>query len=125
MPSQPPKHLNLLQIRLPLAGVASILHRISGVLLFLALPFSLYVLEQSLASPASFQAINDYLQQPFIMIFSSLVMIALIYHLCAGIRYLLIDLDCFLDRESSRLSAIWVIAAAAILSLLVIIGVYL
>ncbi|MGV6808835.1 MAG: succinate dehydrogenase, cytochrome b556 subunit [bacterium] len=125
MPNQPPKHLNLLQIRLPIAGVASILHRISGVFLLLALPFSLYVLEKSLASPASFQAIKEDLQQPFFVIFSSLVIMALIYHLIAGIRYLLIDLDFFLDRNSSRLSAIGVIAAAALLSSLVIIGVYL
>lgn len=125
MPNQPPKHLNLLQIRLPLAGVASILHRISGVFLFLALPFSLYVLEQSLASAASFQSIQAYLQQPFIVIFSSLVIMALIYHLIAGIRYLLIDLDFCVDRNSSYLSAIWVMAAAAMISSLVIIGVYL
>lgn len=125
MPNQPPKYLNLLQIRLPLAGVASILHRISGVFLFLALPFSLYVLEQSLASAASFQSIQAYLQQPLLVIFSSLVIMALIYHLIAGIRYLLIDLDFCVDRSSSYLSAIWVIAAAALMSSLVIIGVYL
>ena len=51
---QRPKHLNLFQIRLPLPGVISILHRISGAGLFLMLPFLLYLLHQSLGTPDTF-----------------------------------------------------------------------
>ena len=49
-----PVYLNLIQIRLPMAGFMSILHRVSGLFLFLAIPPLLYLLDLSLASPAGF-----------------------------------------------------------------------
>ena len=52
---QRPKHLALNQIRLPLPGIVSILHRISGVGIFLMLPFLLYLLDRSLGSPETFE----------------------------------------------------------------------
>ena len=49
-----PKYLNLIQIRLPVPGVVSILHRASGAALFLLLPFLLMLFELSLESPHTF-----------------------------------------------------------------------
>src|SRR3954470_22888383 len=92
MPDRP-KYLNLLQIRLPIPGVISIMHRVSGAVLFFAVPLLLYWLQQSLASPETFAA----LQATFANVFVKIIIIALLWgylhHLCAGVRHLLLDLD--------------------------------
>ena len=58
----------LAKYRLPLAGKVSILHRISGLLLFISLPFLLYLLDQSLTSELSFDAFKGFLANPIVKI---------------------------------------------------------
>ncbi|WP_250514503.1 succinate dehydrogenase, cytochrome b556 subunit, partial [Caballeronia sp. INDeC2] len=58
----------LAKYRLPLAGKVSILHRISGLLLFVCLPFILYLLDQSLTSEISFDAFKGFLANPIVKI---------------------------------------------------------
>jgi succinate dehydrogenase / fumarate reductase, cytochrome b subunit len=93
MPKPRPKYLNLLQIRLPVPGVISIMHRASGAVLFLVIPLILYVLGTSLESPNGFAAVAGLLATPL----AKLVVIGLLWgffhHFCAGIRYLALDLD--------------------------------
>ncbi len=96
----------LMQYRLPLAGIVSILHRVSGALLFLVgLPFVLYLFEQSLTSEISFENYRAIASNWF----AKLVLLALIWaylhHFCAGIRYLLLDLDIGVDKEPAKTSA--------------------
>ncbi|PKO54691.1 MAG: succinate dehydrogenase, cytochrome b556 subunit, partial [Betaproteobacteria bacterium HGW-Betaproteobacteria-19] len=61
---QRPKHLALHEIRLPLPGIVSILHRVSGVGLFLMLPFLLYLLDLSLGSAESFETFSAVVGHP-------------------------------------------------------------
>ena len=58
-----PKHLNLFQIRLPLPGIISIMHRVFGATLFLLIPLLLYSMQASLESPRSFEALGSVLAQ--------------------------------------------------------------
>ncbi len=99
-------------------AIASILHRISGLALFLLFPIVLYYLELSLASPASF----IHLQSTLSGIGAKLILwafsAALIYHLLAGIRHLIMDAGYGEHLDSGRKSAIFVIIAAIILTLL-------
>ncbi|TMH08807.1 MAG: succinate dehydrogenase, cytochrome b556 subunit [Betaproteobacteria bacterium] len=115
-----PVYLNLVQIRLPLPGMVSILHRISGALLFvLGIPVLLYALERSLASPESFAALQMSMAHPL----AKLVLIALVWaylhHFCAGIRYLLIDAHVGDDLRPARQSSIIVLVASLALTLIV------
>jgi succinate dehydrogenase / fumarate reductase, cytochrome b subunit len=115
-----PVYLNLVQIRLPLPGMVSILHRISGALLFvLGIPVLLYALERSLASPESFAALQTSMAHPL----AKLVLIALVWaylhHFCAGIRYLLIDAHVGDDLRPARQSSIVVLVASLALTLIV------
>jgi len=64
MNNKRPKFLALHQIRLPLPGLVSILHRISGALLFLALPLLLWMLQCSLRSIETYTQLSDALQHP-------------------------------------------------------------
>ena len=74
MTDKRPIYLNLFKIRLPLAGVVSFAHRISGVILFLALPFAVYLLDLSIESEQSFAKAQQILKQP-VMIFVQILLL--------------------------------------------------
>jgi succinate dehydrogenase cytochrome b subunit len=110
-----PKYLNLLEIRLPLPGWVSILHRISGALL--AFPFAawlLYMLDVSLASEVGFERVKAYLAFPLVKLGMLVFIWAYCHHFCAGIRYLLLDLNKGIELRPAR----WSSAAVLVASLL-------
>ena len=115
-----PKYLNLFQIRLPLPGIMSIMHRVSGAVLFLALPVLLWWLQRSLASPDTFTS----LWATFSHGFTKLILIGLLWgylhHLCAGIRHLMLDLDYGTALETARLTS--VLAFAVSITLIIVAG---
>ena len=111
-----PVYLNLLKIRLPVAGVMSILHRASGLLMFLLIPVLLYTLDQSLKSADSFAAVATLFHGGARWLLVPAIW-ALCHHLLAGIRFLLLDLDIGLERATMRASAWFVNIAAALLTL--------
>jgi succinate dehydrogenase / fumarate reductase cytochrome b subunit len=113
MPKPRPKYLNLIQIRLPLPGLVSIMHRVSGAALFLLLPFLLYLLQLSLASEHGFSAIRSVLATPLAKLGLILVLWGFLHHFCAGIRYLVLDLDIGTDLQAARASS-WAVFAASI-----------
>ncbi|MBE8157963.1 MAG: succinate dehydrogenase, cytochrome b556 subunit [Betaproteobacteria bacterium] len=118
-----PKYLNLPAIRLPLPGILSIFHRISGVILMMALPFALWALDLSVASEESYAQIAKCLSHPFIKLCVWGAAWALFHHLCAGIRFLLLDFHVGMELAAARFSA----AAAFAVSILmtIIFGVWL
>lgn len=78
-------------IKWPITSLSSILHRITGVLLFLAIPFSLWALEKSLSSQAEFNQIKGILSGGFSRLVLWLILAMLAYHIIAGVRHLLMD----------------------------------
>jgi len=112
-----PKYLNLqaliFEIRLPVMGWVSILHRISGALLFLALVWLLWMLDRSLSSEAAFERIRHYAGLWPVKIALLGLVWAYCHHFCAGIRYLLLDLDKGVEKGAARLSA-WLVYAFSI-----------
>jgi succinate dehydrogenase / fumarate reductase cytochrome b subunit len=103
-----PVYLNLFKIRLPTTGIVSFAHRVSGFLLFLAIPFSIYILDLSVSSADGFEHGLQLLQQPVLQLFLLLAVWALVHHFLAGIRYLLLDFDIGVDKTGSNISA-WVV----------------
>ena len=114
-----PKHLDLSKIKLPLPAFVSILHRISGMLLFLALPLLLWALQYSLRSIETYTQLTGVLHYPFIKLFLLGLLWAFLHHICAGIRYLLIDLDCGVKLAQARASSKWVIFVSLALTVLI------
>ncbi|QKS30081.1 MAG: Succinate dehydrogenase cytochrome b556 subunit [Accumulibacter sp.] len=114
-----PKNLDLPTIRLPLPGILSIIHRISGAALFLLLPFLLWLLQSSLASPESYAGARAVVGHPL----AKIVLLGLIWfymhHFCAGIRYLLLDLHKGIELEAARLSSKIVFAVSIALTLII------
>jgi succinate dehydrogenase / fumarate reductase, cytochrome b subunit len=115
-----PVYLNLLQIRLPLPGIVSILHRISGAVLFVVgIPLLLYGVERSLASPESFAALKASMAHPLVKLVLIGLVWAYLHHFCAGIRYLLIDVHVGDDLRPARQSSIAVLIVSLALTLIV------
>ena len=107
-----PVFLELWRIKLPAMGLASILHRVSGILMVLAIPLGAHLLHQSLASPEGFAAAAATLSTwPMRLLLVGLTW-ALLHHLFAGIRYLALDFNIGLEREAARRSAQVVIGGA-------------
>jgi len=118
-----PVYLNLLKIRLPLTGIVSFAHRVSGVLLFLFLPFSVYLLDLSVQSKESFASVQQMMSQPLMLLVQVLVLWSLAHHFFAGIRFLLIDAEIGVEKSQARFGAWLVFLAEAVTILLIIVGV--
>lgn len=107
---------DIARYRLPPAGLVSILHRISGAGLFLALPFLLVLFQKSVQSEMTFDHFKGILENPLV----KLVLLGLIWaymqHFCAGVRHLFMDIHVGIEKESSRQSAIAVLAVSLFLT---------
>jgi len=114
-----PKHLALHQIRLPLAGYASILHRVSGAGLFLMLPLLIWLLQLSLSpsqeSAAMFSAVTGNLLVKLILLG---LLWAFLHHFCMGIRILLIDIHVGVEKQQAHNSAVAVMVVSLALTLI-------
>src|SRR5258705_9308670 len=112
-----PKYLNLqaliFEIRLPVTGWVSILHRISGALLFVALVWLLWMLDRSLSSEAAFEKIKHYAGLWPVKLSLLVLIWAYCHHFCAGIRYLFLDLDKGIDLKTARLTS-WIVLAVSL-----------
>ncbi len=118
-----PVYLNLLKIRLPLTGMVSFAHRITGVLLFLALPFAAYLLDLSIESEQSFTKAQEILNQPLMLVVQILLLWSIAHHFFAGIRFLLIDADIGVEKSQARLGAWLVLIAEAVALFAIVCGV--
>lgn len=118
MQKQRPVNLDLLSIRFPLPAIVSILHRISGVILFLLIPMLLLILADSLASPVSFLNLQYLFASPILKLIVWVILSALIYHLTAGLRHLLMDAGVGETKSGGRIGAILVLAISVLLILL-------
>jgi succinate dehydrogenase / fumarate reductase cytochrome b subunit len=117
MTKQRPKHLALNEIRLPLAGFASILHRISGAGLFLMLPLLIWLLQLSLGSTQGsaemFAAITGNWLVKLILLGLTW---AFLHHFCMGIRILLIDIHVGVEKQQAHNSAMTVMVVSLALT---------
>ena len=118
-----PFFLNLLKIRLPVQGVVSIIHRITGVLMFVGIPLLAWLLEMSLQGEAGFNRALEILSLPLSRIVVGVLVWSLVHHLLAGIRYLLIDFDIGLGKQQSRNTAWLVLVMETVLLLILLAGI--
>lgn len=106
-----PVYLNLFKIRLPVTGMVSLAHRVSGVVLFISIPFAVYLLDRSVASAQDFQAVRQILSSLPMQGLLVLLAWAFAHHFFAGIRFLLIDADIGVEKRAARRGA-WLVWGA-------------
>lgn len=114
MKDKRPVYLNLFKIRLPIMGMVSLAHRASGVLLFIAIPFTVYLLDLSVISADGFGKVMAFLQHPLVLLSGAVLVWALAHHFFAGIRFLLIDADIGIGKIQAKYGA-WLVVIAEVL----------
>jgi len=120
-----PFFLNLVKIKLPVTGFVSIFQRISGLLLFLAIPFSVYLLDISLQSRTGFNRAVEILSAPLLQLVSLILLWSIVHHLLAGIRFLLIDFDIALEKQQATRFAWLVLVIEAVIFMLLTVEIFL
>lgn len=118
-----PVNLNLLTLRFPITAIASILHRVSGFILFLFIPVFLGLMAASLQSPEGFFLVHNVLTHPLAKLIILGIFFALFYHLLAGIRHLIMDTGLGENLKAARFTAGLVMCLVVVLTALM--GIYL
>lgn len=113
-----PVNLALWTIRFPLPAITSILHRISGFVLFLAIPIFLALLAATLASEESFQKVQTCLTYPLSKILFWLLLSALMYHVVAGFKHLLMDVGVGETLTSVKITSILTLVISITISVM-------
>jgi len=116
-----PKFLNLMRIHLPVTGLNSFAHRISGALLFLAIPILIYDFNLSIKDVASFNSLlADFNSLPYKLLFTILAW-AIGHHLLAGIRFLLHEIEIWTSLKASIIVS-WVVNISGIIIFILVAG---
>jgi succinate dehydrogenase / fumarate reductase cytochrome b subunit len=118
MKDKRPVYLNLLTMRFPVTAIASICHRASGVVNFLMIPFLICLLSCTLAGPAEFAQVQAVVHQPLVSALIWLALVAMTYHILAGIRHLVADFEVGESLAAARASAWFVFVLTALFALL-------
>jgi len=113
-----PVNLDIGTIKLPITAIVSILHRVSGVILFAVVAVLLWTLDLSLSGEDGFAAVRECLSSPVAKVVLWACLAALAYHLVAGVRHLIMDLGIGESLEGGRLGAKLVLIIAVVLILL-------
>lgn len=117
-PKNRPKNLNLFTIRLPINAVVSILHRASGVALFLVLPLLLLAFQASVKSPESFAALANLCNAWWLKLILIGLSWAFFHHFFAGIRHLLQDVHWMTSLQKARFSSrvvLWLVGVSVLI----------
>lgn len=112
-----PVNLDLGSMTFPPMAIASILHRLSGIVLFLLLPIMMLFFSQSLCSETSFDRLIVTLHNPFYKLLLWAFSTALMYHIIAGIRHIIMDFGVGEQLTVARRSAVCVIVIAIIVTI--------
>lgn len=115
VPVKRPVYLNLFTIHFPVMAWVSILHRLSGFFLFLLIPGLLWMLQESLASESRLLKLKTILETPAINFGIWLLFAALLYHLVAGVRHLLLDIHIWESKRAGHISSWCTLVVAACL----------
>jgi len=118
MKSARPVNRDVTKYRFPLTAIVSILHRVSGVVLFLAMPLFLYYLSQSLSSVEQFQAVTETLTKPFPKVVLWVVLAALSFHWVAGVRHMIMDVGFAESLRGGQIGAKVTVILSGILMIL-------
>ncbi len=111
----------LANYRLPIPGIASIVHRITGIALFICLLFLLAMLQMSLKSEAGFEAFRSIVwANPIAKIVLIGLLFAIVYHMIAGLRHMVQDTNAWLDLPVARATAFAVFGLSVLVTALVV-----
>lgn len=118
-----PVNLNLMTMKFPITAITSITHRVTGVILFLSLPFLLCLLSHSLKSPATFDATRLLISKGWMDFLLWVVLSSTAFHVIAGIRHILMDFGLGESLKGGKITAALIFLISAVF--IVLAGVWL
>lgn len=118
MQKERPKNLDLATVKFPVTAIASIVHRVSGIIVFVALAILLTLLSCSLSSPSDFNRVASYFDNFLIEFVMWGTLTAFAYHAVFGVRHMIQDLGHWEEMDSASLSAQIGFVVTAVLSVL-------
>jgi len=113
-----PVYISLTQFRFPVTAIASITHRITGVLLFLGIGYLLWLLSLALDSPAGFNQAVLALEAPFAKLVLWGVLAMLTFHILAGIKHMIMDFHIGDSFEAASAASYGVFVLSVVVSLI-------
>lgn len=115
---QRPVFLNLPKLgsKMSIMAKISILHRASGVLMFLAIPFILVLFHESLTNQEFYASCYSVASCPIIKLIYLVLIWSIMHHMCAGVRFLLLDMHRGTERETAKKTARWVLVISLLLT---------
>ncbi|MBU1690992.1 MAG: succinate dehydrogenase, cytochrome b556 subunit [Gammaproteobacteria bacterium] len=108
-----PKYLNLFRIKLPLPGIVSFLHRVSGALLFIAIPLLLVALQLTLGSQADFDKVRQGFENPLVKLVLIVLLWGYSHHFFAGLRFIAMDMGLGVELAKTRRNS-WLVMASSL-----------
>src|SRR5262245_21894360 len=102
-------NFDIFTIHYPFTSIISFLHRVSGIFVFLLIPFLLWLLDSALASQQSFLSMQSTFTNCFVLFVLWLILAALGYHLFAGLRHMIMDIGLGEDLYAARWSGSFVL----------------
>ena len=115
-----PKHLKLLKIKMPVTAVVSILHRVSGIILFLSIPYIIWLFSLSVKSVYGYTEALTILNSGCGKLVNVLLLWAITHHFYAGLRFLILDLDIGITREAA-IKVAWLVQVLVLITLVLLI----
>jgi succinate dehydrogenase / fumarate reductase cytochrome b subunit len=116
MKTDRPVNLNMFTITLPLVGVLSFIHRVTGMALFVGVAFGLYALDLALSSQAGFAEATALLAEPLARFIFLGLIFSLVYHIVAGVKHIFMDFHIGDSLEAARVNAYVVIVATVVIT---------
>jgi succinate dehydrogenase / fumarate reductase cytochrome b subunit len=115
---QRPVFLNLPKLgsKMSIMAKISILHRASGVLMFLAIPFVLALFHESLVNPEFYASCYTVAACPIVKLIYLVLIWSIMHHMCAGVRFLFLDMHRGAERETAKKTARWVLVISLLLT---------
>jgi succinate dehydrogenase / fumarate reductase, cytochrome b subunit len=115
--------VDAVKYRLPLAGVVSILHRVSGVVMFMLLPFIIWLFDVSVSSEISYERFSaafgagiGFLPGWFMKLVALALIWSYLHHFIAGVRHLWMDATHSVSKQQGHHSAVVTLAASILLT---------
>lgn len=106
---------------MPVTAMLSIAHRVSGVLLFLAIPIAIYLLGLSLSGPEGYAQVVILFQYRVVRLAGVILLWSYVHHLLAGIRFILLDVDIGIRLQIARVTA-WIVNLVGIAAFVAALG---
>jgi len=113
----------ILKYRLPPAGIVSILHRVSGAMMFLLLPFVIWLFDTSLTSEISYERFTSafvagigFVPGWFVKLVALALIWAYLHHFIAGVRHLWMDMTHSVTKDQGRSSAVVTLVSSVVLT---------